>query len=105
MIIKGIHHLSAHTANAFKDYDIYTRGLSMRLVKQTVNQGSPAMYHLVYGDEEGNTVTELAFYENPMMAATHTGTNSVANTFLRVTSDASLQYWQDRFQEYGITAG
>lgn len=105
MIIKGIHHLSAHTANAVKNYDFYTKVLGMRLVKKTVNQDSPSMYHLFYGDEEGNPGTELTFFEIPMMAATHKGTNSISNTSLRVSSDASLQYWQKRFQEYGVTHG
>src|SRR5699024_6044803 len=45
------------------------------------------------------------FFEIPMMAATHKGTNSISNTSLRVSSDASLQYWQKRFQEYGVTHG
>lgn len=105
MIIKGIHHLSAHTASAASNYDFYTNVLGMRLVKKTVNQDSPSMYHLFYGDEAGNPGTELTFFEIPMMASTHKGTNSISNTSLRVPSDASLNYWQKRFQEYAVEHG
>lgn len=105
MIIKGIHHLSAHTASATSNHDFYTNVLGMRLVKKTVNQDSPSMYHLFYGDEVGNPGTELTFFEIPMMASTHKGTNSISNTSLRVSSDASLNYWQSRFQKYGVTHG
>src|SRR5699024_10011379 len=97
--------LSAHTANAVKNYDFYTKVLGMRLVKKTVNQDSPSMYHLSYGDEEGNPGTELTFFEIPMMAAPHKGTISIPNSSLSVSSDASSQYWQKRFQENGVTHG
>ncbi len=102
MIIKGIHHVSAHTANANKNYDFYTNILGMRLVKKSVNQDSPSMYHLFYADEIGNPGTDLTFFEIPMLATTHKGTNSISNTALRVASDASLQYWQARFNDYGV---
>lgn len=102
MNIKGIHHVSAHTANANENYDFYTNILGMRLVKKTVNQDSPSMYHLFYADEIGNPGTDLTFFEIPMLAKTHKGTNSISNTSLRVPSDASLHYWQKRFKEYGV---
>lgn len=102
MHLRGIHHLSAHTANANKNYDFYTRILGMRLVKKTVNQDSPSMYHLFYGDEAGNPGTELTFFEIPMMGSTYRGTNSISGTSLRVPSDASLYYWQKRFTKYGV---
>lgn len=102
MLIKGIHHISAHTASAKENYDFYTKVLGMRLVKKTVNQDAPSMYHLFYGDEVGNPGTELTFFEIPMMGATHGGTNSISNTSLRVASDAALDYWIKRFDELGV---
>ncbi|MBM7598827.1 glyoxalase family protein [Virgibacillus halotolerans] len=102
MIIKGIHHVSAHTAHASENYDFYTRILGMRLVKKSVNQDSPSMYHLFYADEIGNPGTDLTFFEIPMLAKTHRGTNSISNTSLRVANDASLKYWEKRFREYGV---
>lgn len=102
MILKGIHHLSAITANAGKNYEFYTNVLGMRLVKKTVNQDTPSMYHLFYGDEIGNPGTELTFFEIPMSAPTHRGTNSISGTSLRVADDQSLRYWKERFEEFGV---
>lgn len=103
MELKGIHHISAHTADASKNYDFYTHILGMRLVKKTVNQDSPSMYHLFYADEIGNPGTDLTFFEIPMLATTHRGTNSISNTSLRVPTDASLTYWRHRFEAYGVS--
>src|SRR5699024_7160666 len=102
MILKGIHHVSAHTANAADNYDFYTRMLGMRLVKKTVNQDSPSMYHLFYADEVGNPGTDLTFFEIPLLAKTHKGTNSISDTSLRVPTDKALQYWKKRFLQYDV---
>lgn len=102
MMIKGIHHLSAHTASASENYTFYTKVLGMRLVKKTVNQDEPSMYHLFYGDELGNPGTELTFFEIPMLGRTYRGTNSISNTALRVPSDEALAYWVKRFDEQGV---
>ena len=37
----------------------------MRLVKKTVNQDDPTVYHLFYGDEEGTPGADLTFFEYP----------------------------------------
>lgn len=102
MRLKGIHHVSAHTANAADNYKFYTNVMGMRLVKKTVNQDSPSMYHLFYADEVGNPGTDLTFFEIPMLAKTHRGTNSISNISLRVPSDEALQYWRKRFREYKV---
>lgn len=102
MIIKGNHHLSAVTADAKRNYAFYTDVLGMRLVKKTVNQDEPSMYHLFYGDEIGNPGTELTFFEIPMAGSTYRGTNSISNTALRVPSDAALDYWEARFDAYEV---
>ncbi|MCA1038089.1 ring-cleaving dioxygenase [Bacillus infantis] len=100
--LKGIHHVSALTANAKKNYDFYTDTLGMRLVKKTVNQDDTSVYHLFYADERGNPGTDLTFFEIPNAGHTYPGTNSISLTSLRVPSDRSLEYWQDRFDEHGV---
>lgn len=102
MKLKGIHHVSAMTADASKNVEFYTRILGMRLVKKTVNQDDTTMYHLFYGDEKGNPGTELTFFEIPMAAANHNGTNSISAISLRVKNDLSLSYWRDRLDEYKV---
>lgn len=100
--IKGIHHVSALTAKAPENFEFYTKTLGLRLIKKTVNQDDNSMYHLFYGDEKGNPGTELTFFEMPNAGQTRTGTNSISATSLRVPSDASLDYWKQRFEELNV---
>lgn len=102
MKFKGIHHVSALTASASRNFDFYTKVLGMRLVKKTVNQDDVSVYHLFYGDETGNPGTELTFFEIPMAGRTREGNNSISATSLRVPSDRALEYWVERLDEYGV---
>jgi glyoxalase family protein len=102
MELKGIHHVSALTAKAPLNLDFYTNVLGMRLVKKTVNQDDPSVYHLFYGDEKGNPGTELTFFEIPMLARKHEGTNSISEISLRVPNDRALYYWKQRFEEQKV---
>ncbi len=61
MKVKGIHHVSALTADAQKNLDFYRNILGLKLVKKSVNQDEPTMYHLFYGDETANPGSELTF--------------------------------------------
>ncbi|SEH48239.1 glyoxalase family protein [Halobacillus karajensis] len=102
MQLKGIHHVSAITANAKQNYDFYTNIMGMRLVKKTVNQDAPSMYHLFYADEKGRPGTDLTFFEIHRAGQTYPGTRSISTTSLRVKSDKALTYWKDRFQKYQV---
>ena len=53
MKLEGIHHVTAITADAPRNVDFYARVLGLRLVKKTVNQDDPTVYHLFYADEQG----------------------------------------------------
>lgn len=105
MQIKGLHHVSALTAHAAQNYRFYTDVMGLRLIKKTVNQDDVSVYHLFYGDEKGNPGTELTFFEIPMAGQTREGVNSISATSLRVPSDAALQYWIKRFDEYEVPHG
>ena len=50
MRLEGIHHITAITADAPRNVDFYARVLGLRLVKKTVNQDDPTVYHLFYAD-------------------------------------------------------
>ncbi|WP_096435020.1 ring-cleaving dioxygenase [Alteribacter populi] len=102
MNIKGIHHVSALTANAHENFRFYTEVIGMRLVKKTVNQDDTSVYHLFYGDEKGNPGTELTFFEIPMAAKNHGGVSSISTIGLRVASDEALTYWEKRLDDYGV---
>lgn len=102
MELLGIHHVSAITADAQKNYDFYTNVLGLRLVKKTVNQDDNDVYHLFYGDEIGRPGTDLTFFEIKQAGQTYEGTSSISGTSLRVPNDASLTYWKKRFTEYDV---
>ena len=53
MRLEGIHHVTCITGDAPRNVDFYTRVLGLRLVKKTVNQDDPTVYHLFYADEAG----------------------------------------------------
>ena len=57
MDLKGLHHVTAVTADASRNVAFYTHVLGLRLVKKTVNQDDVSAYHLFYGDEVGHAGT------------------------------------------------
>ncbi len=65
MKLEGIHHITAITGDAPRNLDFYTRVLGLRLVKKTVNQDDPTVYHLFYADEQGSPGADLTFFEYP----------------------------------------
>lgn len=101
-IITGHHHISMLTKNAQRNNHFYRDILGLRRVKKTVNQDSPTMYHLFYGDLTGAPGTELTFFEMPSIGRTLRGTNAITQIGLLVPSLESLHYWQDRFDQLGI---
>ncbi|UTL74023.1 ring-cleaving dioxygenase [Bacillus halotolerans] len=102
MKVNGIHHVSALTADAQKNLDFYSKVLGLKLVKKSVNQDEPTMYHLFYGDEVANPGTELTFFEIPRIAPFHAGTNSISSIGLRVPGSEALHYWKERFEEHQV---
>ena len=65
MKLEGIHHITAITGDAPRNVDFYVRVLGLRLVKKTVNQDDPTVYHLFYADENGSAGADLTFFEYP----------------------------------------
>ena len=65
MKLEGIHHITAITGDAPRNVDFYVRVLGLRLVKKSVNQDDPTVYHLFYADENGSAGSDLTFFEYP----------------------------------------
>ena len=65
MKLEGIHHITAITADAQHNVDFYAGVLGLRLVKKTVNQDNPTVYHLFFADENGSAGSDLTFFEFP----------------------------------------
>ncbi len=101
--LKGMHHVTAITSNAEKNYEFFTYVLGMRLVKKTVNQDDIQTYHLFFADDEGNAGTDMTFFDFPGIPKGTHGTNEIYKTSFRVPTDAALEYWEKRFTRLGIT--
>lgn len=100
--LSGHHHISMLTKNGKQNNHFYTTILGLRRVKKTVNQDSPSMYHLFYGDLTGAAGTELTFFEMPVAGRTVRGTNAITRIGLLVPSSESLLYWKERFQQLEV---
>src|SRR4051812_7486529 len=104
MQLRGIHHLTAITADAAGNHDFYTRVLGMRLVKKTVNQDDVSAYHLFYADGAATPGTDLTFFDWPVQRERR-GTNAIVQTALRVAGAPALEYWTARLEEAGVAHG
>src|SRR6266498_3301326 len=96
MRFEGIHHVTCITADAPGNVDFYARVLGLRLVKKTVNQDDPTVYHLFYADERGSAGADITFFEYPDTPRGRAGGGMVHRVAFRVASDESLDFWQER---------
>jgi glyoxalase family protein len=99
--MSGIHHVTAISGNALRNFDFYTRALGLRFVKKTVNFDDPGTYHFYYGDESGQPGTILTFFPWENAGAGRGGVGQTQQTAFRVPA-AALGYWTHRFIEKGI---
>src|SRR5512132_4478504 len=96
MRLEGIHHVTAITGDAPGNVDFYVRVLGLRLVKKTVNQDDPTVYHLFYADERGSTGADITFFEYPGARRGSAGAGMVHRIVFRVASEEALDFWADR---------
>jgi glyoxalase family protein len=99
--LEGIHHVTAITADAPGNVDFYARVLGLRLVKKSVNQDDPTVYHLFYGDEEGSPGADITFFEYPNARRGKAGVGMVHRVVWRVASDDALAFWAERLAAEG----
>ena len=94
--LEGIHHVSSITGDAQANVDYYAGVLGLRLVKKTVNQDDPTVYHLFYGDEHGSPGMDLTFFEYPGARPGRAGDGMINRIVLRVGSQEALDFWAER---------
>ena len=104
MKLEGIHHITAITGDAPRNVRFYVGVLGLRLVKKTVNQDDPTVYHLFYGDDEGSPGMDLTFFEYPGARPGRAGDGMVWLVLWRVGSVASLDFWAERLAGEGVDA-
>ncbi len=104
MRFEGIHHVTCITGDAPGNVDFYVRVLGLRLVKKTVNQDDPTVYHLFYADEAGSAGADITFFEYPGARRGRPGAGMVHTITFRVASDAALDFWADRLRGEGVAS-
>jgi glyoxalase family protein len=102
--IEGIHHISLITGDAPGNVDFYARVLGLRMVKKTVNQDDPGVYHLFYSDEHGSPGADITFFEYPGARPGRAGAGMISSIVHRVGSEQALDFWHERLAGEGIAA-
>ena len=102
MELEGIHHITAITADAQDNIDFYAGVLGLRLVKKTVNQDDPTVYHLFFSDEQGRAGSDITFFEFPGAPRGQAGNGMVHTIVWRVGSPDALDFWEERLAANGI---
>jgi len=100
--LDGIHHISAITGDAVANVEFYAGVLGLRMVKRTVNQDEPNVYHLFYGDEHGSPGMDLTFFEYPGAPRGQAGAGMVHRILWRVHAEQSLEFWRERLAAAGV---
>jgi glyoxalase family protein len=103
MQLEGIHHITCITADAPGNVDFYARVLGLRLVKKSVNQDDPTVYHLFYSDEKGSPGADITFFEYPNAARGRPGAGMVHRIVWRVASVEALDFWEQRLTAEGVS--
>ncbi len=103
MKLEGIHHITCITGDAPRNVDFYVRVLGLRMVKKTVNQDDPTVYHLFYADELGSAGSDITFFEYPGVRPGRAGAGMVHLITWRVGSEAALDFWAERLTAEGAS--
>src|SRR4051812_11467344 len=104
MKIEGIHHVTCITGDAPGNVDFYTRVLGLRLVKKSVNQDDPTVYHLFYADEAGSAGSDITFFEYPGARRGRAGRGMVHTVVWRVGAADAVAFWEERLKREGVEA-
>jgi glyoxalase family protein len=99
--VLGFHHATAFASDAQRNVDFYAGVLGMRMVKRSVNQDAPDVYHLFYADAVGSPGTDITFFPWRNIAPTQEGAGLITETALCVPT-VSISYWRERLQAAGV---
>jgi glyoxalase family protein len=99
--VKGLHHFTGIAGEPTENAKFYVNTLGLKLVKKTVNHDAPGMYHLFYGDNEGNPGTSLTFFPEMTDQDGEDGTGMITELGLRIP-EKSIAYWTERLEDEGL---
>ena len=104
MKLEGIHHITCITADAPRNVEFYAGTLGLRMVKKTVNQDDPTVYHLFYADEDGSPGADITFFEYPGARRGRAGAGMVHRIVWRVGAEEALDFWEERLRAAGVAS-
>jgi glyoxalase family protein len=99
--LRGLHHVSAVTADAPGTMRFYAGLLGLDVVKRTVDFDSPDIWHVYFGDERGTPGSLVTFFEFPNAGPGRAGTTLAARLRLAVASEDELGALAERLAEAG----
>jgi glyoxalase family protein len=102
MRLDGIHHITCITADAPQNVEFYAGTLGLRMVKKSVNQDDPTVYHLFYADEKGSAGSDITFFEYPGAPLGRAGAGMIHRITWRVASAEALDFWEKRLEGAGV---
>ncbi|MCK9409319.1 MAG: ring-cleaving dioxygenase [Bacteriovoracaceae bacterium] len=100
--ITGIHHITAMASDAQRNVDFYISVLGLRLVKRSINQDAPDVYHLYYGDEIGSPGTAMTFFPFGKTARGTRGNREISHVAFAVPT-SSQYFWITHLLKQGIS--
>lgn len=100
-LINGLHHVTTLAGDAQKNIDFYTGILGLRLIKKTVNFDNPHVYHLYYGDQQGNPGTVFTTFPYGNIRQGAKGTGEVSTTAFSIPA-GSVSYWLERLEKFDV---
>ena len=104
MRLNGIHHITCITGDAPGNVSFYAGTLGLRMVKKTVNQDDPTVYHLFYADELGSPGADITFFEYPGARRGRAGDGMVHTVSWRLASEAALDFWERRLAGFAVAS-
>ena len=72
------------------------------MVKKTVNQDDPTVYHLFYADEQGSPGADLTFFEYPGAARAAPATAWSTASCGASAAPEAIEFWAARLAEHGV---
>jgi glyoxalase family protein len=100
-ILRGIHHITAITADPQRNVDFYAGVLGLRLVKKTVNFDDPGSYHLYYGNDQGLPGSIMTFFGWPGAAPGQRGIGQITTVSFSIPQE-SVGFWMERLRAHGL---
>jgi glyoxalase family protein len=102
MKLEGIHHVTCITGDAPQNVRFYAGTLGLRMVKKSVNQDDPTVYHLFYADEQGTPGSDITFFEYPGSSRGRAGAGMIHRITWRISSEQAIDFWEERLAAHQV---